>query len=370
MKSMTLAFAGLEPDDLTDFRRVFGKLRSQLGTDWRLVESDDADLTVVDIDSIYGHMDWLKLTGSGMRAAVYTSAQYAKESDLVLFKPLAADNLADILNAVAAEQGHTEGGSQTPQQTPAAELELEAAAPEAAVASAPSESVAPPEPAPAVLAAAEAPAPAGMDKPRDVHAVKSASSEPAALESHEPEPETAVDEDTATIGEWLLRGKFSEPVRMLAGEDVWIVDPDREAYYGPATLKPLSQVLDQTTADLQLVNVTVLERARKGQAQPLARLRWYAGLVSSPGKLSPALQAGTRFGLARWPQIEREFPRHFRIATAMMKQAGSVAELSAISGAPEADFVNASHAVGIVNHDGAEAEPQSRGRVMSRLRGR
>ena len=79
-------------------------MRGQLEADWRLTDDHDADLTVVDIDSIHGHMDWLRLTGSGTRTAVYTSAQYAKEADLCLFKPLAAENLADILNAVAAER--------------------------------------------------------------------------------------------------------------------------------------------------------------------------------------------------------------------------------------------------------------------------
>ena len=110
MKPLTLALAGLEDEDVTDFRRVFGKLRGQLEADWRLTDDHDADLTVVDIDSIHGHMDWLRLTGSGTRTAVYTSAQYAKEADLSLFKPLAAENLADILNAVAAEGTGSDGG--------------------------------------------------------------------------------------------------------------------------------------------------------------------------------------------------------------------------------------------------------------------
>ena len=135
------------------------------------------------------------------------------------------------------------------------------------------------------------------------------------------------EENAGSVRDWLLRGYFGEPVRMTAGEDAWIVDPDREAYYGPATLKPLGSILEHPKSDLQPVNVTALEKARKGQAQPLARLRWYAGLTASPGTLTPALQNSTRFGLSRWPQIEREFPRHFRIATAMMKQAGSLAEL-------------------------------------------
>ena len=359
MKPLTLAFAGLEPDDVTDFRRVFGKLRSQLDSDWRLLEDGEADLTVVDIDSIYGHMDWLKLTGSGMRAAVYTSAQYAKESDLVLFKPLQADNLADVLNAVAGDFGPDQAEGPAANAVPSSPASKPGTAPEPEAKSAP-------------VAEAPAEVPAAPNAAREVAAVKA--EKPAPTPAPKAEPETSESDEKLTVGEWLLRGAFEQPVRIAVGDEVWIIDPDREAWYGPATLKPLGKVLGLPASDLKAVDVLALEKARKGQAQPLARLRWYAGLVASPGKLMPALQGSERFGLSRWPQIEREFPRHFRIATAMMKQAGSVAELAAASGAPAADvadFVNASHAIGIVVLASREpvAAVAPRGSMMSRLRG-
>ncbi|MGB8633848.1 MAG: hypothetical protein WCD66_09620 [Rhodanobacteraceae bacterium] len=373
MKPLTLALTGLEQEDITDFRRVFGKLRSQLEADWRLVDGPDADLTVIDIDSIYGHMDWLKLTGSGMRTAVYTSAQYAKESDLVLFKPLKAENLAEILNAAATERA---GG------------ELESAASAAAAADADVTPVAVASnsspradrhelatgPARQEKDSTAAPAPAPAATPREVPAVKQAKSESHAEDTQDLPPPSTESTRPETVRAWLLSGPLDRSVRLSVADDTWVVDADRETYYGPAKLKLLGDALDQPIESLKDVDVTELEKARKGSAQPLSRLRWYAGLTSSPGNLNPALRAGESYKLARWPQIEREFPRHFRIATAMMKQAGSVAELAAASGAPEADvadFINASHAIGIVESPGVAYDaPHSAqlGGVMSRLR--
>ena len=374
MKPLTLALTGLEQEDITDFRRVFGKLRSQLEADWRLVDGPDADLTVIDIDSIYGHMDWLKLTGSGMRTAVYTSAQYAKESDLVLFKPIKADNLAEILNAAAAERDAA--GSEADAGTAAAAHAD--TAPAAAASGAPPAPVDPePEAKPAPQENGSAPASPRVATagPREVPAVNRARAEEHSEEAEDLTPPPIESARPETVRAWLLAGPPERSVRLPATDEAWIVDADREAYYGPAKLKALGDALDKPIESLKDVNVSELEKARKGTAQPLSRLRWYAGLTSSPGKLNPALAAAGSYKLTRWPQIEREFPRHFRIATAMMKQAGSVAELAAASGAPEADvadFINASHAIGIVESPGVAydtmAPAAQTGGVMSRLR--
>src|SRR6185437_9899238 len=75
-------------------------------------------------------------------------------------------------------------------------------------------------------------------------------------------------------------------------------------------------------------------------------------------------------------QTEREFPRHFRIATAMMKQSAVPADIAQASGTPVddvIDYINASLAAGwlAVERDEpaqAEADAASRGNVLSRLR--
>src|SRR3546814_16470166 len=79
----------------------------------------------------------------------------------------------------------------------------------------------------------------------------------------------------------------------------------------------------------------------------------------------------------KWPQTEREYPRHFRIATAMMKGPATLAEIAGASGMPVADvadFVNASLATGFAdiapNTPPEPAEPAKPTGLFGRLRGK
>ena len=91
-----------------------------------------------------------------------------------------------------------------------------------------------------------------------------------------------------------------------------------------------------------------------------------AELAEGRGQLI-GLPADARVQLLKWPQVEREFPRHFRIATAMMKGPQTIAEIAAGSGSPAedvADFINANLATGF-----AEPAPGGGGGLLGRLRG-
>lgn len=437
MKSLTLALVSMEPEDVTEFRRLFGKLRSQLTANWKLVDAADADLNIVDVDSIYGHMDWLQLTGNGQRTAILTAAEYADESDLVFYKPLQADNLLGVLGAAAVELGGMplstadneppsaaaddpgpRRGTRPPatdqpaqQSDPGPDADEVIAADELGPALPGLEEVSvdpssddkpellspsdiefyadPETPAPAesgvgsdsgpVMKSHSRPQPepqADLKPPRPHPAPKPESDHDTApslvADTTEAEDEPAI-EQPETVADWLLAGQFDGPARVAMGDEAWVIDPAADVYYGPAKLKPFTQALAQPVAALADVDAAALESARGGDSMPLARLRWYAGLLASPGHLGGDLDPASSYKLTRWPKIEREFPRHFRIATAMLKQAGSIAELAAASGAPEgdvADFINAGWVIGIVEQPGSETsdEPQRRGRVMSRLR--
>ena len=120
------------------------------------------------------------------------------------------------------------------------------------------------------------------------------------------------------------------------------------------------------------------EAASAGEPQPLSRLRWLGGLLAGKGALVQGLEAEDRFQLLKWPQTEREYPRHFRIATQMMKGPATVAEIAKASGVPEpdvADFVNANLATGfaapVAEAPPAPEEPaKPRGGLLGRLRSR
>jgi hypothetical protein len=93
-------------------------------------------------------------------------------------------------------------------------------------------------------------------------------------------------------------------------------------------------------------------------AHPAARLAWLVHLVSHDGKLRAGLDPQASYKLSRWPQSEREFPKHFRIATVMLKQSRTLDEIAAESGAGVADvanFINAYDALGYVERHDAPA---------------
>ena len=92
----------------------------------------------------------------------------------------------------------------------------------------------------------------------------------------------------------------------------------------------------------------------------------------------PGIDPDGNYRLTKWPQTEREYPKHFRIATAMMKGPATLDEVAAASGVPRedvADFVNASLASGyaelVLPEPPAPEEPPTKpGGLFGRLRGR
>src|SRR3546814_645875 len=119
------------------------------------------------------------------------------------------------------------------------------------------------------------------------------------------------------------------------------------------------------------------ESAKAGDAQPLQRLQWLDALVAGSGELLPGYDPDGSYKLNKWPQTEREYPRHFRIATAMMKGPATLAEIAGASGMPVADvadFVNASLATGFAdiapNTPPEPAEPAKPTGLFGRLRGK
>lgn len=212
--------------------------------------------------------------------------------------------------------------------------------------------------------------PAGPSVPR-LQPVASAA--PAIEEAQEIGPVNAA--EALVLGELPHAGK-------LTGRDgaELVVDPQTDSYFFESTsLKPLAVLLEQPASNWAPVYAEAMKTIRAtAEAQPLERLRWFAGLVATPGILGRRLQSGQRVQLARWPETEREFPKHFRIAKAMLSAPATVQEIATASGMPldeVTDYVNACHAAGRLKAEeaveAAVAEPaptSTRGRrLMSRL---
>lgn len=197
-----------------------------------------------------------------------------------------------------------------------------------------------------------------------------------------PEPAMAVPSESGmgpvNAAEAMVLSSFTA-ARKIVGPDgaELIVDPERSAYYFETkSLKPLQALLQQAPDRWVPVYSEALNSARAvNEAQPLERLRWYAGLIATPGILGRKLARDQRYQLARWPETEREFPRHFRIAKAMLKEAVTADAIAAATGVPYedvVDYINASHAAGRLKAAVAEpvgpAPAQGRtSRLMARL---
>jgi len=350
--------SGFGRDDEHLFRELF---KSAAIPGWQLGAEADASALLIDFDSMYGQMAWLQSQGSGRPIVALTVALRA-DTDFLLQRPATAASLREMLGQVAAVlDGSAE---RRPPGSPA----IAAAAP-----AAPSETIEAPASTASVATAAPA-APARTEVAKPVSSTAVTAEHPAAdVPVATPRARRLVD--------FLQPGALPGPVRLRGAEPALLVDTIAGNYAGGTALKPLMEHARRDIAAGDWEPVTPAEytrmQAELGGVQPLSRLRWLAALVGFDGALDPALAGATRFKLNKWPQSEREFPKHFRIATALLKQPGSLDDLATASGANAAevaDFINACHTLGIIDAEGAAGGGGStdpgKGGLMSRLRGR
>ncbi|MDR3387081.1 MAG: hypothetical protein P4L92_08530 [Rudaea sp.] len=336
-----ISLQGASDDDVALLRELLGQTATQLHSAWRFHTGADTDLLVIDIDTVYGHMDWLRAHSSGKPVAVLTEHTQFGDADLILHKPLTAANLVEICNRV----DHMIPARAESEYTP------DAPAPAAA-----------PRPAPAArrpAAVAAAPAPGPMPAPAPI-----------------PEPPR-----DRRLCDWLADAALNSAVRLRAeGAPELVLDPAAKVFHADASLRALAPYCTRVVARTEWQDVAADELAAlqaAGKAQPYARLLWLCHALGSHGHLAAGLDINAKYKLSRWPQIEREFPKHFRIATVMLKQPASLTDIAEQSGAPLTDvidFTNAYNATGYIEIEGVAvaAEPATRdsGRaaILSRLR--
>lgn len=361
--ALTLGITGMDSNTEAEVKAAFKVANAETGNKWTLAGDDDADVVVIDMDSLYGPMSWLRLHGAGRKVIGLASGD-RNQTDYRLPRPVTANDFAVLLSEIAGD-------------APAADI----APPPAASTPAPAPSDALPPPQAVVVdeveaVPAEAPAmatapPARVEPEREP--------EPAP----EPEPLAELPPDRP-LAAWLDANGLDRRVRLQRGSGpVLLLDPRSKVYHGPATLKPLAAYFEGTllAEDFATPDAAAWEReaASMGAAQPLARLQWLGGLVSGNGSLLPGTDADGKYRLTKWPQTEREYPKHFRIATAMMKGPATVSEVAEASGVPQeevADFINANLATGYaewVPPTAPEPEPitpKPAGGLFGRMRGR
>jgi len=328
-----LAPQGVDEQDVALLSDLLEQAAPALKSPWKLYTGDDAEVLVIDVDSVYGHMDWLRAHGLGRTVAVLTEHPPSSEYDLVLQKPLSVVKLVEVLDRAA-------------EQTPDGPA----------------------------WSAEPAPAPMPVRKP----VAKAAPIAPPPAPEPPPPPPPPRER---RLADWLADGAMVAPVRLHSdGAPDLVLDPHNKTYYAEGSLRALGAHCARVLAREDWHEVDPAEIAKLqagGKGQPYARLLWLAHALGSNGQLAPGLPGNGRYKLSRWPQIEREFPKHFRIATVMMKQPATLGEVAEQSGATLADvidFTNAYHATGYIEIEGAPStaaptqRDTGRGAILSRLR--
>lgn len=347
MSSNTVCFTGFSRDDLAQAQALFEQANAQRGMRWSQAPEAEAAVLAIDMDSMYGHMTWLKATGSGRRTVGVTSGERC-ETDFLLRRPLSVDGMAALLAQLEA------GAPAMAESRVAPMAAAPVATPPPAVVSAPAAPTAPVrEPAPAPAAAAEPSEDEAKAAIASQYIAAVTTGQMAAL------PANAVPHRPA-LSDLMAPGVLPGPVRLrLAGAPDLLLDPRSQTWAGATTLKPLLPYVqaELTAADATPVDPAEFE-ALRASAQPYMRLLWLCGLTVGAGQLLTGFAPGRKFVLTKWPQIEREFPKHFRIATVMMKGPALAQEIADATGAALAevtDFINAGLVSGAVVAEGNAA---------------
>ena len=343
----TIAVTGASEQDVARITSLLEKHRGKLSTPWENGEAAHADLLLVDIESMYGQMDWLRARSRGRLVIAYTSAAEPVEPEFSLRKPVVSSDLVALLNRISESMGS--GKLEPAPMRPANSESYEAA------------------PAPqARLQLADRKPPANGGEPKPASVVEA----PAEIKVAQPE--------THRVDELLLVLDANDgPVRLVhEGLPSIIIDPVRQRWYAGVALKALWDWAKLPLRRSELIHLNAAEFAAATEilpAQPFSRLVWFAHLARSEGQLDAGLPPDGRYRLTRWPQVEREFPRHFRIATAMMAGPGTIEDIAAQSKAAASDvveFINGYNALGYVECEAMlpVTSPGDRSGLLERVR--
>ena len=368
-----IAAVSVETADLDRLRHLVDDLRNRVTGVLRWTESSEADVLFIAVDSIYGHMDWLKAQASGRRI-ISIADRAGNEHEVLLRRPFDA---AALLAAIEAVQSAKKSASSTAAAPPAAAKRAATPTPTptparksigltpprtSAPTTAPTPKRAAPTPA-ALSAPASAPTPVAPEQPAVVMrtvAVEAARPAPA------PVVPAAAEATELALADFCTVQALPRPSRLIRNDaPALTVDSAEGVYYGPPGLKGLEPYCRGLIArsEWEAVSPAVMEGLRAaGGGLPLSRLLWVNALYAGNGRLLGDADGSARVRMARWPQIEREYPKHFRIATAMMKGFATVAEIAAQSGATEAevaDLANAYLVTGFVEAEGVVVTPAS-----------
>lgn len=318
MNANTVCFSGFSREDEVQVLSAFDQANMRLPSRWIATTEKEAELIVIDMDTVYGHMTWLKANADGKITAAVTTSGRA-EANYVLPRPVTMDSLVQLLGQLS---------NQTPSIAPIARTTGQQAA-------------MPPVETPSARTTGTQAAVTAEQPATPAASPRTTTGTQAAMPAMGPKALKLLD--------FLKPGVLGGPVKIqLNDAPLLVIDTERQVYLGSNSLKPYMVYGSATLTESDFIAIDDDEFEQLGKqlggSHPLSRLSWLAGLVVGNGHLLPAYNPNSLFKLSKWPQTEREFPKHFRIATVMMKgpaKLTDIAEQSGSSLADVTDFVNA-----------------------------
>ncbi len=317
MNANTVCFSGFSREDEVQVLSAFDQANMRLPNRWVATNEKEAELIVIDMDTVYGHMTWLKANADGKITAAVTTSSRA-EANHLLPRPVTMDSLIQLLGQLSNQTASIAPIARTTGQHVAMPAELPSARTTGTQ---------------AAVTAEQTTIPAASHR--------TTTGTQAAMPALAPKALKLLD--------FMKPGALGGPVKIqLNDAPLLVIDPARQIYLGSNSLKPYmvygSATL--TESDFTAIDDDEFEQLSKqlGGSHPLTRLSWLAGLVGGNGHLLPAYNPNSLYKLSKWPQTEREFPKHFRIATVMMKGPAKLTDIAEQSGATlgdVTDFVNA-----------------------------
>lgn len=319
IQSNSVFFTGMASSNAEQLIRLFQIANKRAGNYWTLAESaENAQILVVDVDTVSGHMTSLRPLHKG-QILVRLSTNACKENMHALQRPVTPTAIHRVLQKI----GDT--------------LSNIAVSPEGQAI--PTDHV-------------EAPEIISPRQPEAGHQGRETwnASSPSMWYLHPVQDQSLHSRGVRLIDRLkscdLDQGSY---VLKLAGLPPLFFEPAKNRFICTGALKsylPHTQALLGPDSIQSIPAEEFQAQLAEGCEQPLERLLWLAALGASMGRAPQGCNAETRYRLTRWPQIERDFPRHFRIAATMIKSAGNVSEIAARSGATPSEiheFIAAYH---------------------------
>ncbi len=402
-----LAVIGIGEEDTAHLRLLLRMAAGKLEYHWRWGSEDNADLLIIDPAMLAGQIARNRAFSGGRRCAIFSADESLRDGELRLTKPLKTEALIAILNGTIAtnvslntavlqqnddfydldamnpdfelEDDETaEARSRQRENTPAPGLD-ELLQPD-------TESAKPMFAVPTQLdnntsfeAMQQGPSTRGERRIADSTDAFRKPNKPEGINIGVPVKHgPPIDRGKHALRDYLHGNLLGGPATIsLDGTPELTLDPKEKAFHTSAGLSALTPYCTQDLAHAAWHPLTSAELGRLRSEQPgqsYARLIWLDALVRSNGRLASHLDPGGRYKLKSWPEIERDYPNHFRIATALT-QPTKLNEIATASGAPMAEvfaLVSAYDAIGLIEverrsprHDPPPAAP---GGLLARLR--